>query len=202
VNRRTTRHLPARMSAAQRRLYDEIANGSRAAESAFPLLDQDGALTGPFDTLLLAPEIGHALQAVGAALRFHGNLTDRAREMAILVVGHHYDSEFEVFAHEAVGRRIGLTESDLEALAACRAPGSADEYEAAVVGLVCCLLRDGDLDDAAYSAAVRTLGEAGVFEVNALVGYYSLLAAQLRIFRVPTPGLPTSSGLRGDRRGL
>jgi 4-carboxymuconolactone decarboxylase len=155
------------------------------------LLDREGALTGPFDTLLLAPEIGHALQAVGAALRFHGNLTDRAREMAILLVGHHCDSEFEVFAHEAVGRRIGLTDSDLEALADGRAPGTVDEYEAAVVGLVSCLLREGDLDDVAYSAAVRALGEAGIFEVNTLVGYYSLLAAQLRIFRVPAPGPST-----------
>jgi 4-carboxymuconolactone decarboxylase len=185
--RRTTPHLPASLSPAQRDLYEEIAVGSRAAESAFPLVEENGALTGPFDAMLLEPGIGRALQALGAALRFHGALTDRAREIAILQVAHHHGSDFEVFAHEAVGRRIGLTEADLSVLASGQVPESAGEYDSAVVDVVARILQDLDLDDATYLAAVEVLGEAGVFELNALVGYYSLLAVQLRIFRVPAP---------------
>lgn len=45
----------------------------------------------------------------------------------------------------------------------------------------------GDLDDDLYDEAVDVLGEAGLFEVMTLVGYYAALAMQLRVFRVPTP---------------
>jgi len=35
---------------------------------------------------------------------------------------------------------------------------------------------------------VAGLGEAGVFELTTLVGYYTMLALQLRVFRVGVPG--------------
>ena len=45
-------------------------------------------------------------------------------------------------------------------------------------------LLDGDLSDDAWDAASTALGVDGVFELTALVGYYSTLALQLRVFRV------------------
>jgi len=182
MSARKVRTTPADMDADQRALYERIALGSRAAESAFPLVDSTGALVGPFDAMLLAPALGEALQAIGSALRFRGSLTDRAREFAILLVGHHYRSIFEIHAHEAIGRRLGLTDADLAALGERRPPVGASAYEVAVVDLVNKILRDADLDDASYHSAVTTLGEEGVFEVNVLVGYYALLATQLKIF--------------------
>ena len=47
------------------------------------------------------------------------------------------------------------------------------------------LLEDGDLDDAAYADAAAVLGEAGMIEVSTVIGYYSMVALQLRLFRVP-----------------
>jgi 4-carboxymuconolactone decarboxylase len=179
---RKGRIQPGQMDEQQRALYEKIAHGPRAAGSAFPLVDDAGALTGPFDAMLLAPALGDALQALGSALRFRGQLTDRAREMAILLVAHHHGSEFEVFAHEAVGRQLGLSESDLGALADCRAPESADKYESEVSNLVNHLLQYDELDDRTYRSVTHKLGEEVVFEVSTLVGYYSLLAVQLKIF--------------------
>jgi hypothetical protein len=49
------------------------------------------------------------------------------------------------------------------------------------------LLTSGDVDDDAWAAAVDTLGEAGAVELTTLVGYYSLLALQMRVLRVPLP---------------
>lgn len=48
------------------------------------------------------------------------------------------------------------------------------------------LAADGELGDDAYAAAVALLGERGLFELTTLVGYYSTLALQLRVFRVET----------------
>jgi 4-carboxymuconolactone decarboxylase len=57
------------------------------------------------------------------------------------------------------------------------------------------LVQDGDLDDGQYAEAVAALGEAGVFELTTLVGYYATLALQLRVFRVggPEAGAPEAS---------
>jgi 4-carboxymuconolactone decarboxylase len=71
VTVRKSRTLPGQMS-EQYALYEKIALGPRAAESAFPFVDQAGALTGPFDAMLLNPVLGDALQALGSALRFGG----------------------------------------------------------------------------------------------------------------------------------
>jgi 4-carboxymuconolactone decarboxylase len=106
-------------------------------------------------------------------------LSDRAREIAILLVAHHRGSTFEVSAHEAVARRIGFTDADL---AQRRAPGSADDDERAVAEMVNRLLHEADLDDAAYATACQSLSEELIFEVNAVVGYCSQLALQLKIF--------------------
>jgi 4-carboxymuconolactone decarboxylase len=42
----------------------------------------------------------------------------------------------------------------------------------------------GDVDDRTWSACVPPLDAAAVFELTTLVGYYSTLALQMRVFRV------------------
>jgi 4-carboxymuconolactone decarboxylase len=172
----------------QERLYASITTGPRGGrQGPFALVDEAGALTGPFNAMLLQPGLGTALQALGSAVRFQGRLPDRARELAILVVAAHWASAFEQHAHEAAGRRAGLTEAELAAVRAGEEPGLADPAERATVQAARALVQAGDLDDQEYSAAVAQLGEAGVFELTTLVGYYATLALQLRVFRVGVP---------------
>ena len=61
----------------------------------------------------------------------------------------------------------------------------ADTKEACVLRVSRALLEDGDLGDAAYADAVSVLGEAGMIELSTVIGYYSMVALQLRLFRVP-----------------
>jgi hypothetical protein len=100
--------VPADLDDQQRALYDAIAGGPRAAgPRLFALTDAAGRLNGPFNAMLFAPEVGTALQDLGAAIRYRSSLTARIREMAILAVAAHWDSAFERYAHEAVGRAAG-----------------------------------------------------------------------------------------------
>ena len=39
-----------------------------------PLTDEGGRLEGPFNAMLFSPAVGHALQALGGALRYQGTL--------------------------------------------------------------------------------------------------------------------------------
>jgi 4-carboxymuconolactone decarboxylase len=191
---------PSALDDDQRSLYDAIAGGRRAqGPQLFRLADAQGRLEGPFNAFLLQPRLGSALQALGSSVRYDTGLDDRCREIAILVVAAHWRSDFEWYAHEAVGRSVGLGDAELAAvrdvglgdaeLAAVQDLGHAalTGREAVVARTVAALVARGDLDDAEYREAVSQVGAAGVFELLTLVGYYATLALQLRVFRVPAP---------------
>jgi 4-carboxymuconolactone decarboxylase len=108
---------PAALDEDQRALYDAIAGGRRAqGPQLFRLADSEGRLEGPFNAFLLQPRLGSALQALGSAVRYDTGLDDRCREIAILIVAAHWESDFEWYAHEAVGRSVGLGDAELAAV--------------------------------------------------------------------------------------
>ena len=176
------------MTPEQVGLYREILSGPRGqGPRAVLLATGAGGLAGPFNAMLYAPEVGRALQELGAAIRFRTSLTSRIRETAILVVAQAWDSAYERSSHELIGRDAGLTDPEIEALRAGTDPRFADEPERVAYSVVRSLAGIGapaDLDDQEYELAVRTLGEQALVELSTLVGYYSTLALQLRIFRV------------------
>ena len=181
---RRRRATPAELTEEQRALYDRITGGPRAAgPQHFALTDAEGRLAGPFDALLLSPAVGTALQEVGAAVRYGSELPDRVRELAILRVAGYWGCAFERTAHETIGRAVGLSEPEIAAAGAGTQPDLADPTESIALAVVEALVLRGDLGDEEYARAVDRLGERGVFELTALVGYYATLALQLRVFR-------------------
>ena len=198
----TDRHVPLRpseLTPAQAELYARIAGGPRAAgPQLFALTDSEGRLNGPFDAMLLAPRLGDALQGLGAGVRYGTSLSDRVREMAILAVATHWDSAFERYAHEAIGRAAGLSRQEVQALRDLPALVPDDPREAAALDLVRALLTEQDLDDEGWAAARAVLDEAEVFELTTLVGYYATLALVMRVFRTPTPGVHGVDGASVD----
>jgi 4-carboxymuconolactone decarboxylase len=179
---------PDALDDEQRALYDRITQGPRASgPQVFRLVDDDGGLAGPFNAFLLQPALGGPLQELGAAVRYRTGLSHRCREIAVLVVAAHWGSAFERHAHEAIGRALGLTDDELAAVREQRYDVLDGEPERLVARTARLLAADGDLDDPGYAAAVAGLGEAGLFELLTLVGYYAALALQLRVFRVPPP---------------
>jgi 4-carboxymuconolactone decarboxylase len=181
---------PSALDDEQRSLYDAIAGGRRAqGRQLFRLVDEEGRLEGPFNAFLLQPRLGSALQALGSSVRYDTGLDDRCREVAILVVAAHWRSDFEWYAHEAVGRAAGLGDAELAAVRDGR-HGALTGREAVVARTAAALLKRGDLDDAEYREAAEQLGQEGLFELLTLVGYYATLALQLRVFRVPAPDGP------------
>ncbi|MGW2047126.1 carboxymuconolactone decarboxylase family protein [Streptomyces sp. NPDC001858] len=187
MSTRLRRLTPAELDTEQRALYAEITGGPRAAgPQLFALTDDEGCLRGPFNAMLLSPGAGRALQALGAAIRYRTGLGPRLREIAILVVAQAWDSAFERHAHERVGAAVGLTDDELPALREGRDPGLSDPVERAAWAFTRALTdRAGVLDGPAYETARAALGERTLFELSTLVGYYSTLALQLRLFEVP-----------------
>jgi 4-carboxymuconolactone decarboxylase len=191
--RRRLRPLtPDQLDDEQIAVFEAIARGPRSrGRQAQPLTDGDGALVGPFNAMLLSGPVGMAVQGLGSALRFGTALTDRERELAILLVAADWQSEFERTAHEALGRTAGLTEEEIATLATGTAPPLSDAREHALVNFVQQLLATRNTDDVGYATAVSTLGERCVYELVTIVGHYSTLALHLRVFNGESPGATT-----------
>jgi alkylhydroperoxidase family enzyme len=194
---------PAELTAAQRAVYDALAASRGRSDGPRPRppfrwADDDGRLHGPFNALLYSPPVGLALQELGAALRFRTAFTPRERELATLAVAGHERSDYEWYAHERIGRGAGLTEDELDTLRAGRRPGLADPRERVVYEVARTLAVQEDLDDARYEEAVAVLGRPLLVELVTLVGYYTALALQLRVFRVGLP--PGEPGVQWDTR--
>ena len=181
---------PAELSPAQRDLYEAIAGGPRASQAGtVPITDADGRLLGPFAVMLLSPEVGHAVQQVGAKIRFGTALTGRERELAILSVAGVLRSDFERLAHEPAARALGLAQEQIDAVLAGRIPDGLSAEEAAAGRLARVMTADRTLSDEDYADGIAALGRERLADLTWLVGYYAALALALAVFR---PALPES----------
>lgn len=181
---------PASLDEAQRALYEAITGGPRASQAGtVPIVDEEARLLGPFAVMLLTPEVGNAVQQVGAKLRFSTALTGRERELGILAVAGELRSDFERLAHEPAARKLGLTQAQVDAVLSGRVPAGLSGDEALVCGLARAMTAERTLSDEDYEAGVAVLGKERLAELTWLVGYYSALALALAVFR---PVLPES----------
>lgn len=168
---------------AQAGVWDSIVD-SRGA--GLELLE-DGSLIGPFNAFVHVPEIGRRLSSLGALLRFRTSIERRLSEVAICTVGAHWRSEFEFWAHAPMAIEHGIDPAVLDALRDGSVPEFALDDERIVHAVAHQLLVDRRVDSATFAAAVGLLGEDGMVELAALVGYYCTISMILNLFEVPLP---------------
>ena len=166
---------PAEMTPAQRRVHDQIVAGRR------------GRFGGPFQLLIRAPEIcGHAVTARRASAL--GHLAARSP----LRAGDHHHRALLAGAIRMVRARAAGREGRRPARGGRGDPPRRNpEFRAtdeALVHRVCTeLFHTQRLSDASFAEAIATLGEAGLVEVIAIIGYYTLIGNTLNVFQVPVP---------------
>jgi 4-carboxymuconolactone decarboxylase len=187
VTERLSRITPDVMTPEQAEIYARFADGKRA-KSSFSLIHPEGGFIGPPNAWLLSPPLGRVFERVGWTMRYELQLSDRACEIAILLVAFHRDSPFELYAHRKAGRAAGLTDTEIEGLATRTPPTFHSDEEHVVFTTTLAILDRRTLDDAEYAAAVAGLGERGLFGLVALLGYYDQVATQLAVFGVEPPG--------------
>ena len=137
-----------------------------------PITDTGGRLLGPFAIMLLSPEVGNAMQQVGAKIRFGTTLTGRERELAILTVGGRAELRIRAAAHVPAARGLGLTEPQIDTVLAGRTEDGLSADEAMVARLALAMTVDRTLSDEDYADGVGALGQERLAELTWLVGYY------------------------------
>jgi 4-carboxymuconolactone decarboxylase len=163
------------MTPAQRTMTDHLLTGERAG------------MNGPFNVLLRSPEVGDAVQALGAQVRFHSSLPPRLNEFAIIITGRFWNAQYEWYAHKRLALQAGLSPSIVDALAGGRRPAGMQSDEEVVYNFLTELLRTKQVSDPTFAAARDKLGERGLVDLIAVAGYYGLVSMVLNVDRYPLP---------------
>ena len=173
----------------QKVLWENITTGPRGnpEREHGGLAGSDGALIGPFNALFLAPEVGDAIQKLGAAIRYETSLPADLLEVAICTMGGHWRANFEFWAHARLAKHAGVSEGAIDAIRDGERPFFGDERQQTVYEFGRELIENQRVSDETYDALKGMIGENGVFEVASVMGYYALVSIGLNTFNVGMP---------------
>lgn len=179
---------PDTLSPEVRYVHDEIAGLVGRSQSQVNMLDQAGALLGPFPPMLHYPKFGIPALSFLRTLDTQSTLTKTVREVAILTVGSAFGARFELYAHEIMAEAFGLPPTIIATLAAGGHPHGLNEAEDIAHIITSALVSGHIIPDSTYKLAVNLLGQDGVAELFFLIGGYCLIAIILNGFDMPAPG--------------
>jgi 4-carboxymuconolactone decarboxylase len=147
----------------------------------------DSKLGGPFGVFLHAPVFGDLVQRLGEHCRFKTVLPPRLSEFAILCIARFWRSQYEWFVHAPIAEKSGVLPQTIRDLQAGREPKAAPKDEKAIFRFIAELQKTKRVSDRNYKSVHTFLGDAGMVEFTGILGYYTLVAMSLNVFRVPLP---------------
>jgi 4-carboxymuconolactone decarboxylase len=180
---------PATLTPAQRELYDHLIGtwvvftdklGGRSTT-------EDGRLIGPFNPLLLHPEVSAKLLEFQATESTKTSLPPSVREVVIIMLGAVYGADYELYAHKLVAPTAGLADDHVAALSAGNIPEGLGEHEKLAARLTHALATRHHIDDDLYQQAESAFGAKGLFDIAAVMGVYHSVCTVLTLFEVPAP---------------
>jgi len=127
--------------------------------------------------------VAHAETAYGAWLQYGGTLLTRLeldpllRELAILQVAHLVGSEYEWVQHDVIGRTLGATGEQIDAIKADRDDDPAfDADQSLVLQATRTTVVDGAATEEQVAALAERLGPREVVELLLVIGNYTAIA--------------------------
>ena len=139
--------------------------------------------TGPFNAYARSPGLGILLLQVSDYVRFNSSLPPRLSEFAILITSRQWTQQYEFSAHYPLAIKGGLDPKIANDLAAGKRPEGMKEDEAALYDFAMALYRDKNVTDEVYANTMAKLGEHGVVDAIAIMGYYDLVSMTLTTAR-------------------
>ena len=169
-----------------RRIFDHIAETRGGIEPNTPMPNS-------FRALMNSPKAAEAVGQLGEYLRLNTSLDPVVREIAIISVARHTNSDYEWAHHEPIARAVGVRPQVIESIRTGRAPMGLPAKEGIFAQAAKELVLNGDLTDRTFQAIEHLLGPQAVVEFITLVGYYAMLSLALRAL-----GIGLDEGLESD----
>ena len=170
----------AEMTAAQREGYLHMVDGPR------------GRLPGPYKIWMHNPALLHAADPLGSHFTpGKSAISEREREIAVLVINSKWRSAYPTTAHEKRGAEVGLPADAIAAIVAGLATSFSDLREQTVYEMAMALAAERLIPQDLHDRAVAVLGHEGTTDVIALMGYYTAVCLTMNFYAVAagTPGI-------------
>ena len=180
---------PATLAPAERGLYDQLINSWVVFTDKLGIRSttEDGRLIGPFNALLLHPEVSAKLLEFQVGESTNTSLSPSVREVVIIVLGSVYSADYELYAHKIVARTTGLADDHVAALSDGDIPDGLGEHERLAARLTHAMATRHHIDDELYQEAESAFGARGLFDIAAVMGVYHTVCTMLTLFEVPAP---------------
>jgi 4-carboxymuconolactone decarboxylase len=144
-------------------------------------------LGGPFSVFLRNPALADAANDVVDVLRANGKLSKNVYELITLIVARHWSAQYVWAVHEPIARSAGVSDAVIEAIRARRKPTFDKPDEALAYDAVTEILAGKVLSEPTYKRLIDTFGLDIAIELASTAGLYSMIAAVLNTFDIPTP---------------
>ena len=169
--------------------YDQMTPEQQ--EGYRSLLEARGRLPGPNKIYVHNPKLVKVMGPLGAYFRTGYSLSEREREIAVVIVNSKWHSAYPTNAHERRGKEVVLPADKVEAMLAGLPTSFADEREQIVYEMAICLSNARWVSKGLYDRAVTALGHVGITDVITLMGYYTSVSMTLAFYDVPAgaPGM-------------
>jgi 4-carboxymuconolactone decarboxylase len=133
-----------------------------------------GWVSNVMRALAHAPEGLRRFAHLGDYARYHASLSDRQREIVILITGRgvHYARTH----HGPLGRQAGLSEAELAAIAAGRVPESFSDKDAALARLILETTGGKPVSANVFAAAERMLSPRELTDAVLISAFYTMIA--------------------------
>ena len=150
------------------------------------LLETRGALGGPSKIWVHNPKLAKVAGPFGAHFHPGGySLSEREREIAVIIINSKWHSAYPTNAHERRGKEVGLPSEKVEALVAGLETSFQDEREQVVYEMAVALTNSRWIPQGLYDRAVKALGHVGITDVITLMGHYTSVSMTLAFYDVP-----------------
>jgi 4-carboxymuconolactone decarboxylase len=169
---RLTAIWPEDMDATQRRVVDAALAGRRQY------------LPAPLTAWLRSPDMAMLAQSLGEAIRFDLHLPAAVTAVAAFTAAVHWQAGYVKNVQEAKLRTEGVADDAIVAIQTGTTPTFADAGQAMAHDVTRRLLTGQGVDDSAYAGAVAILGERGMVELVAAIGYYTMVALTVISFQI------------------
>lgn len=137
--------------------------------------------------MLQSPVIAGSFLRFQAAEQENTSLTPQVRQVVVLAVGAVWRSAYELYAHSAVARSVGLPDQVVRALAAGQMPGELSAAEQAAWQFTHQLTTQRHVDQPIYDQAHAVFGAQGITDMLFLIGAYQAVCGILSAFEIPAP---------------
>jgi 4-carboxymuconolactone decarboxylase len=168
-------------------LPPENLNAQQQAAAEEFLRVRKVAADGPFAIMLHSPETMLRAAALGQHLRYNSSLSGRLCELVILVVARRWTQDYEWAVHAPLALKAGVGAEVVEAIAEGRRPTGMSAAEEAVYDFSHELGGNACVSDQTYARALDLIGAAGIVDLCAVNGYYTLLAMTMNVTGVELP---------------